>query len=101
MQASRVRRRQLTHGPHLATDVGDQPQGDEAFWLTGLSGFVHKDVGEMSNSRGEMTQVEALSDSHSPAEPIGSALGLSRAAVYRCSTTRLPVSFEEPTGVHV
>lgn len=37
--------------PHLATDIRNQPQRDEALGLTGLPRFVHKHMREVSNSR--------------------------------------------------
>lgn len=37
--------------PHLATDVRNQPQRDEAFGFAGLPCFVHKHVREVSDSR--------------------------------------------------
>lgn len=37
--------------PHLAVEVRNQPQRDEAFWLAGLSRFVHKHVCEVTDSR--------------------------------------------------
>lgn len=38
-------------GPHLAVEVRNQPQGNEAFRLAGLPRFVHKHVCEVSDSR--------------------------------------------------
>lgn len=43
-------------GPHLAADVRDQPQGDEALGLTRLARFIHKHVREVSDSAADASQ---------------------------------------------
>ena len=43
-------------GPHLAADIRDQPQGDEALGLTRLARFIHKHVREVSDSAADASQ---------------------------------------------
>ena len=48
-------------GPHLAADIRDQPQGDEALGLTRLARFIHKHVREVSDSAADASQGHSCS----------------------------------------